>query len=142
MTMRVHHIILEPAGYSRFTARLPSGEILVTGTLTPFFAAARALIARGANPADVLIARHKGSDTIALKAKVGAAAKLAVRDTDLGPRFIPWADPTDMDKSTAGERAAAEVPDRTPRRRRIPARRPGRAAGPSGQGVAETDPVT
>ena len=34
--------------------------------------------------------RHAGSDTDALTAQIGAAAKLRVKEDRKGPRFVPW----------------------------------------------------
>jgi hypothetical protein len=52
--------------------------------LAPFYAAARALIAAGANPDAMLHMRHRGSNTHSLAGKVGAMAKWTVSDPDNG----------------------------------------------------------
>jgi hypothetical protein len=81
-----------------------SDQFLVEGSRTPFFDAARALLAAGlADPSDTLVMRHAGSAHDALRARVGVAAKLMVREetTDGKPRFVPW---------TPHPRASPDVP--------------------------------
>ena len=61
------------------------------------------LPADGVDPATVLVLRHAGSSTDALKATVGAAAKLAVRENDQGgPTFALWQPFTRPDLEGAG----------------------------------------
>jgi hypothetical protein len=58
---------------------------------TPFYAAARALLARGASPMATLRMRHRGSATISMTGLIGALAKLTVvEDDDSGPRVVRW----------------------------------------------------
>jgi hypothetical protein len=73
--------------HGKFAARLPDGEILAI-SVQPFIASARALLGRG-HPADtLLLMRHRGSDTIALRGCIGAVAPLEVRETHHGPRLV------------------------------------------------------
>jgi hypothetical protein len=72
-----------PAGPGRYTATLPNGENLVTSH-QPLFAGARALAARGVDPATLLTMRHAGSHTVAMRSTVGRAAKLTVEEPDRG----------------------------------------------------------
>jgi hypothetical protein len=58
----------------------------------PFFDSARKLLEVGADPNDLLVMRHQGSGTASLRARIGAAAKLAVHETNAGPRHTPWRD--------------------------------------------------
>jgi hypothetical protein len=70
------------------------GQVIVTGTMQPFFSAARVLLERGASPDDVLIMRHAGSSVDALRAKIGVAAKLTVDESGgQRPRFRTWTAP-------------------------------------------------
>jgi hypothetical protein len=72
-----------------FTARC-DGRLLCRSK-QPLLAAARELIASG-YPADaVVVMRHAGSETEALRSTVGAAARLTVAEGDRGaPRFRRW----------------------------------------------------
>jgi len=94
---RAWHIIVSPAQPGRFEARL-DGEVLCTSR-TPFLSAARVLLTRGALPDDQLAMSHAGSNTAAMRAAVGAAAKLTVDETSGNgtPRFRPC-DPPQMSK--------------------------------------------
>ena len=82
---------LPPAPYPKkwaglFDARL-GGRLLCTSR-QPFLAAARVLVSEGHDPDTVLVMRHAGSQVDALKAKLGAAAKLTIKED--GPRFERW----------------------------------------------------
>jgi hypothetical protein len=41
-------------------------------------------------PNDLLMLRHAGSDTDSLRAKLGTAASLTVKETGYGPQLQPW----------------------------------------------------
>jgi hypothetical protein len=87
-------IIIAPAGGHRqadvFTAHW--GDILLATSRMPFFDSARKLLEVGADPNDLLVMRHQGSGTASLRARIGTAAKLAVHETNAGPRHTPWRD--------------------------------------------------
>jgi len=87
-------IVIAAAGGQRqadvFTAHW--GDILLATSRTPFFDSARKLLEIGAEPSDLLIMRHQGSSTPSLRARIAVAAKLAVTDTRVGPRYVPWVD--------------------------------------------------
>jgi hypothetical protein len=87
-------IVIAVAGGQRqadvFTAHW--GDILLATSRTPFFDGARKLLEIGAEPTDLLIMRHQGSSTPSLRARIAVAAKLAVTDTRVGPRYVPWVD--------------------------------------------------
>jgi len=74
--------------HCRFEARV-AGRVVVKSSRTPFCAAARVLLAEGADPKTTLIMRHAGSDVDALRGPIGTAAKLTVRD-DRGTIFVPY----------------------------------------------------
>lgn|SRR5262245_12615132 len=75
----------------RFTAKLASDRrVLVASSRTPFLAAARRLLRLG-YPADATLAmRHAGSETESLRATIGNAAALTVKETEHGPAFRPY----------------------------------------------------
>jgi hypothetical protein len=65
-----------------YAARL-NDRILTKQTLTPLLTSARILLREGADPSTPIQMRHKGSDTIALRATIVTAARLSVRETPL-----------------------------------------------------------
>lgn len=71
-------IIVTPRGEGRFDAMTLDGTPLVAGARAPLLDSARVLVARGGDPDAVLVMRHSGSDTVALRARLGAAAALTV----------------------------------------------------------------
>jgi hypothetical protein len=67
------------------------GRPIGTRSTTPFCDAARALLAQEADPATVLVMRHKGEDRDALRSTIGTAAGLTVKDRGDGkPHFAKW----------------------------------------------------
>jgi hypothetical protein len=74
----------------RFEARLDGDDRVLCVSRTPFFDAARELMANGYDPNLTLIMRHAGSDTDSLRAKLGTAASLTVEETDYGPKLRRW----------------------------------------------------
>ncbi len=74
----------------RFAARL-DGRVLVRSSRTPFCDAARVLLAEGFDHSITIVMRHRGSDVDALRARLGVAARLTVREEDgRAPRFTRW----------------------------------------------------
>lgn len=84
-------IIVAPADRrDRFSASLDGG-VLVKSSRTPFLDAARALLRKGRDPSTTIVMRHRGSHVDALRARLGAAARLTVREEDgRPPRFARW----------------------------------------------------
>ena len=74
----------------RFEARLDGDDRVLCVSRTPFFDAARELVANGYDPNLTLIMRHAGSDTDSLTAKLGTAASLTLEETDYGPKLRRW----------------------------------------------------
>jgi hypothetical protein len=75
----------------RFQARLGStGELLVVSSRQPFVDSARALIEKGYDPTETLEMMHAGSGVVALRARLGKAARLSVEEGVNGPRFVPF----------------------------------------------------
>jgi hypothetical protein len=84
-------IIVSPAGSGRYRAECAELGGLLCEAREPFFAAARRLLAQGVDPHTQIQMRHAGSSVGSLISTVGAAAKLAVRETDTrGPKIVPW----------------------------------------------------
>lgn len=113
----------------RFDAYL-GDRLLVERSRTPFLDSARALIAHElADPADLLVMRHAGSETDALKASVGVAAKLTVDESSGLPRFRrhdpTWAarfkGPQDVEGTPPMRPNVEEVPYLAPEPERLPA---------------------
>jgi hypothetical protein len=50
--------------------------------------AARVLVEKGYDPNVLLVMKHSGSDIVALRARLGKAAKLTVEEGPHGPRFV------------------------------------------------------
>jgi hypothetical protein len=74
----------------RYVARLDADERVLCVSRTPFFEAARKLIAQGYDPGITLTLRHAGSSTDSLRTKLGTAAALAVEETGYGPQLRRW----------------------------------------------------
>src|SRR5215470_14520192 len=83
-------LIISLAGY---TTRGPvydgmmDGATIVTRSTTPFFDAARVLLAKGAAPDMPLVMRHADAHHDALRSTVGKAAGLSVEDSGGKPAF-------------------------------------------------------
>ena len=94
-----------------YNACLGDGRVLVIASRQPFFDAARRLAGLGYDPTSVLVMRHEGSDTDCLTGRIGAAAKLRVKEGKGRPRFVAW-DPPRRVEALASVRAerAASVP--------------------------------
>jgi hypothetical protein len=82
-----------PPRRSRFIARLGADGRVLGAFSAPFLGAARLLLAEGVQPETWLRTRHAGSEVVALRSTVGAAARLHVREetNDGKPRFTRWA---------------------------------------------------
>lgn len=120
-------VVVSPLASGRFAVR-HDGRLLVSSSSTPFCAAARVLLDEGIDPATCLIMRHERSDTIALAAQLGSAAKLTI-DENNGTIFARWkpflrsaVSPAIASKASARTRTAA-----TPTK-------------PMGEATAETSP--
>src|SRR5207247_5891328 len=87
-------IVVEPIGHrGKFAARL-DGRLLVRSSRTPFCDAARVLLAERGDPSSTIVMRHAGSATDSLRARLGVAAGLTVREDDnRAPRFVSWRPP-------------------------------------------------
>jgi hypothetical protein len=79
----------------RYQTRL-DGRLLVTSSTSPFFDSARVLIAEGFSPSAVLEGRRNGRPDWDLRALLGVAAGLVVRETANGPICRPLVAPRSM----------------------------------------------
>lgn len=109
---------LEPAAMTgtgkvhrdKFEARIADRLLCISPT--PFLAAARILLAEGADPSDTLVMRHAGKDHDALRAKIRVAAKLSVMERTDGkrpPTFVPF-----RTQFPQHQEAAVEASDENP----------------------------
>jgi len=88
---QVRLVTVSPSGPPDYFDAVVNGELLVKSSRTPFCDAARALLDRGVDSNSWLILRHAGSETDSLRAKVGIAAKLTVKEPDRGrAHFANW----------------------------------------------------
>jgi hypothetical protein len=80
-------IDIEPLASGRYRV-FHGDEVLIGAARTPFFSGARALIARGQDPKDIVEMRRKGSSEIAMRGRLEHAAALTVIETGKsGPRL-------------------------------------------------------
>ena len=103
----------------RYEARLDGDDRVLCSSTTPFFAAARKLLAEGHDRSVMLVMRHAGSDTESLRATVGAAATLTVEETNYGPKLRRWKPISTLavvPRIAPDNWAATSLPDRRQRR--------------------------
>jgi hypothetical protein len=75
----------------RFKAWLNSTDaLLVSSSRQPFMDSARTLLEKGYDPTVTLEMMHAGSNVVALRARLGKAARLSVEEGVNGPRFVPF----------------------------------------------------
>ncbi len=100
-------ITISPAGKGSYHARL--GSRLLCTSKTPFFSAARVLIADGADPTTTLAMAREGSAVVDLRGMLGPAAGLTVLENDtIGPVLKPYrAFPGRQSAAFAGTSACA-----------------------------------
>jgi hypothetical protein len=95
-------IEIAPVSPGLFSASV-NGDLLILSSRQPFLDACRQLLESGADPNSWVVMRHAGSDTDALRSKIGIAAMLSVRDDHLGcPKFRRW-------KASEGDAAASPI---------------------------------
>jgi hypothetical protein len=91
----------------KYAARL-DGRLLCESN-TPFFSAARVLIARGKDPTERLAMFRDGKSEPDLTGQLGAAAELAVQ----GERFVKFKPPVGTARKTAPARQINSIPKRS-----------------------------
>jgi len=87
LILTVHEINKRQGRFAGFVP--PYGQV-VFASRSPFLSAARALLKRGLNPNTLLTVVHAATGTQLLRGPIGQAAKLVVRETDNGPRFVEY----------------------------------------------------
>jgi hypothetical protein len=105
-------IVVTPQGASRnYAARLEGSDDILCVSRTPFLTAARELLKRGRDPSTLIVMRHAGSSTDCLRARLGGAAKLSVKEEDgRPPRFVLW---NERDLGQGSARTATDEPAAT-----------------------------
>ena len=84
-------IVVKPITLGRFQAVLAGNdELLAASSRQPFVDSARVLKAKGNDGNTLLIMKHLGSDSAALKARLSIAARSTVEEGPNGPRFVPF----------------------------------------------------
>jgi hypothetical protein len=66
------------------------GQVIIERSSTPFCDAARRLVDLGYDGNADLVMKHAGSDVDALRARIGVAARLMVREDRGAPQFVPY----------------------------------------------------
>ncbi len=78
------------ARLGRYAATMPDGRV-VARSRQPLFDGARALVALGDPPETMIVARHQGSASIAMRSTVAEAAKWTIEERDgAGLRKALW----------------------------------------------------
>jgi hypothetical protein len=99
-------VFVAPVGRGLYSATNLGGRKIVAASRTPLLAAARILLAEGMPPATVIEMRRTGAVTWDLRAPIGVAAGLDVREGPYGPKFVRYREPhegaVDCIKSTVG----------------------------------------
>jgi hypothetical protein len=85
--MIILQVLETAARRGRFDGWVDNRQV-VASSKTPFLTAARVLLKDGADPAEILLMRHRRTGTDSLRGPIGKAALLAVRETDGAPRFV------------------------------------------------------
>jgi hypothetical protein len=80
----------KPARRFRYGIRILGTDRILCVSEQPFVDAARVLVAEGRDPDATLTMRHRGSDAVALKGRLGSAAELTVEESARGPVFRPF----------------------------------------------------
>ena len=88
----VRLVVVSPSGApDHYSAHDYRGRLLVASSRQPLPDSCRVLLSEGADPNAWVVMRHAGSNTDALRTKVGIGAKLTVEDGPDGrPRFRPY----------------------------------------------------
>jgi hypothetical protein len=106
------HIMVRPVGRGRYAAHLDDRELCRSET--PFFSAARVLLAQGYDPSTVLAMSHEGSATVAIRSTIGRAAGLTVDEPPKGGIRIVRL------RNTVANGVFTELPDPRPQTAKVP----------------------
>jgi hypothetical protein len=96
----VFDVVEREENRGKFIATL-DGEVLLESTDQPLLDCARVLLERGISPLTQIHMRTGGVPS--LTSTVGAAVKLTVKETKIGPRFVAWAPFPSVGSLTKGE---------------------------------------
>ena len=132
-------VIRAPRCPGQYEARLDGDDRVLCVSRTPFFSAARKLLAGGHDPSLILVMRHAGSDTESLRATLGAAATLTVEETNYGPKLRRWKPISTLAVAPTiapDKRAATTLGKRPQRRPYTPTRGISKRQQPSRQATA------
>jgi hypothetical protein len=105
-------LVVRPVGRGSYAALLDGQELCRSST--PFFAAARVLLAQGHDPSRLLTMRHDGSATISMRATIGRAAGLTVDEPPKGGIRIVRL------RNTVANGVFTELPDPRPQTAKVP----------------------
>lgn len=83
-------VTVEPTGRVGCFLATIGGETAIASSRQPFTAAARFLMAAGNAGDTILVMRHLGSQTDALRARIDVAAALSVSESAGAPRFVRY----------------------------------------------------
>ena len=86
-------VLVAPVGRGLYSATTLGGRKIVAASRTPLLAAARVLLAEGTPPATIIETRRPGGATWELRARIGLAAGLDVREGPYGPKFVRYREP-------------------------------------------------
>jgi hypothetical protein len=105
-------LVVRPVSRGSYAAHLDDRELCRSST--PFFAAARVLLAQGYDPSTVLAMSHEGSATVAIRSTIGRAAGLTVDEPPKGGiRFVRL-------RNTVANGVFTELPDPRPQTAKVP----------------------
>ena len=83
-------VLVAAVGRGLYSATTVDGCKIVSESRTPLLTAARVLLAGGTPPATIIEMRRPGAVTWDLRAPIGVAAGLDVREGPYGPKFVRY----------------------------------------------------
>ena len=86
-------VLVAPVGRGQYSATTLGGRKIVAASRTPLLTAARVLLAKGLPPKAIIEMRRTGAVTWDLRAPIGLAAGLDVREGPYGPKFVRYREP-------------------------------------------------
>jgi len=85
------NVDVEPSASAPGKWNVRCGPHEIRGTRTPLLTMARKLLDNGESPDVELRMIHRGSQSVAMRVRIGDAAKLTVEESRAtGPRFAKW----------------------------------------------------
>jgi hypothetical protein len=86
-------VLIAPVGRDQYSATTLGGRKIVAASRTPLLTAARVLLAKGLPPKTIVEMCRTGAVTWDLRAPIGVAAGLDVREGPYGPKFVRYREP-------------------------------------------------